>query len=445
MGRFDPQPEATLLDQQAMARMESTLAALGQAVHALSVQGPPIIPPYPVPMVNVEVPTETLARTLSAAMQDMFDAMPPAPVPPAPVSLAAPAVQSDEQITAFLDATARQSEVMEAMREKLTNVISSNKSHFDGRLRNDSGMVSATNPLQVQLPAGASGITDAEIRATPLPVVQDGKTVVDPNNSFDDLDLTPNQVLVGQWTEILDYSAVSFVLRASQISATDGAVVEFSDDSTSTAIRTLTATIIGTLYGADPIYVALPVQAKYFRLKYTNGGLAGTLDAQTLLKKATESVATAPLGSSLNLFSAAQVVRAVLAGRSDGNTVENLSVDDDAFLRVNLAGQDIPIDIAPLAASAFTQVTALTLVNGGPTKLISTTLTSRSSIAVKNPSSDRVVYIGTNPSLTQTSASFPLGAGETITLDLDSATDLYGLTDDTDTAVNVRVAVVEVG
>jgi hypothetical protein len=149
MGRFDPDPVAPSLDQQTMARIESTLGALGQAIYALSVQGPPIIPPYPVPMVNVEVPTETLARTLSAAMQDMFDAMPPPPVPPAPVSLAAPAVQSDEQITAFLDATARQSEVLEAMREKLTNVISSNKSHFDGRLRNDGGMVSATNPLAV--------------------------------------------------------------------------------------------------------------------------------------------------------------------------------------------------------------------------------------------------------------------------------------------------------
>jgi hypothetical protein len=445
VGRFEKPPVEADLTQQIMVRVESVVRDLVQSVQALSAQGPPVIPPYPAPLVNVEVPTETLALTLSTAMQEMFDAMPAAPVPPAPINLASPAVQSDEQLTAFLDATARQSEAMEAMREKLTNIISSPKSHFDGRLRTDKGMVSADNPLQVQLPEGGGGLTNTEIRATPLAVTQNGETVVDPNNSFDDLDLTANQILVGEWTEILDYSAVSFVLRASQISATDGAVVEFSDDTTSPAIRTLKATIIGTIYGADPIYVALPVQARYFRLKYTNGAFAGTFDAQTLLKKATESVATAPLGSSLNLFSAAQVVRAVLAGRSDGNTVENLSVDDDAFLRVNIAGQDTPIDIAPLAASAFTQVSARTLVNGGPTKLISTTLTSRSSIAVKNPSADRVVYIGTNPALTQTSSSFPLGAGETITLDLDSATDLYGLADDTDTAVDVRVAVVEVG
>jgi hypothetical protein len=288
-------------------------------------------------------------------------------------------------------------------------------------------------------------LTDTQLRASRVPVTLNAPTVIDANNSFDDLTLTANEVLTGTWTDILDYTSLSIVLRASQVSATGGAVIEFSDDSTSPSIRTLTATVIGTVVGGLPIYVSLPVQAQYFRLIYTNGATGGTLDAQTLLKRMADSPAAAPLGSSLDLFSSAQVTRAVLAGQSDGSTIENISVDDDAFLRVNLAGQDIPIDIAPLAASQFTQVNARTLVNGGPTKLISTTLTSRSSIAVKNPSATRVVYIGTNPSLTQTSSSFPLGAGETITLDLDSSTDLYGLADDTDTAVDVRVAVVEVG
>jgi hypothetical protein len=280
--------------------------------------------------------------------------------------------------------------------------------------------------------------------SNPLPIAPFGnQTFVDEGNSYNDQSLSANQEIIGVWTDLLDYASVSMVVKATQLSQTNGAVIEFSND-TNEVTRTLSATIVGTILGGKPIYVSLPNQARYFRLRYTNSSTPGLLDVQTLLKRVPDAVAQAPLGAELDGFSTSQVVRAVQAGALDNGKFKNISVDNDAYLRVSISAQEVPIDIAGLSSENFDQVNVRTAADGGPDKLLSVNLAGRKSIAIKNSTVGRIVHVGTNPALTATSNSFPIDAGETLTLDFDSTVEIWAMAD-SGTAGDVRVAVIEVG
>jgi hypothetical protein len=101
-----------------------------------------------------------------------------------------------------------------------------------------------------------------------LHVVMEGKS--DLNNSTE-VPLGIDGVFTGTSTEILEFSAIAILLTSDADSAIDGLSIQFSDD--------------GILWHIGETYTLLanatkfftpPCQAKYYRIVYTNGGVAQT-------------------------------------------------------------------------------------------------------------------------------------------------------------------------
>lgn len=296
---------------------------------------------------------------------------------------------------------------------------------------------------QVQGKVPYRRLVDADLKeidgSNPLPVQATGLGAqVCDVNSFDNRSFDPAETFTGGWVDVLGFSSLTFIINATSISATDGAVIEFSDNGTDIE-RVIDATVVGTVQGGEPLSVVLPVQARYFRVKYTNGAGPSTVSLQTIKRIYPMTSAQAPIGSEINAFSTAQLTRAILSGQQDDGDFGQLSVDNNGFLRINLAGQDTDVAIASQSTLKVTQANAFTVANGGPLKLISVPLAGRKSVAIKNPNETRNIYVGENPALTETSLSFVVNPGETITLDVDDTVDIYGLAEVDDTTRVRRV------
>ena len=278
----------------------------------------------------------------------------------------------------------------------------------------------------------------------PLPVLTAGPhSDRDPSINLDTVTLDPAEEFLSGWVETLDYVQISAIISADETSAANGVQVEWSDDQ-STVIRQLTTTILGANQGGKPIYVTLPTQGQYFRVRYQNGASTAVVDMHILLRKFDAGTAQAPLAQTLDAFNTAQLVRAILAGRLDDGSFENLSIDNDAFLRINIAGQEQDVQLEALSTLDINQSPVST---SSASQLPPVPITGRKSVAFKNLDTRRNIFISDNAA-PNSSNGFHLDPRETIILELDETVRPYFIAetgDATDRAVVFPVLTFSVG
>ena len=129
----------------------------------------------------------------------------------------------------------------------------------------------------------------------------------------------------GAWTgtaeNVTDYKSIGVNVIASHASATDGLIFQFSSDGTNWYSKTFTypATI--------PKFFNLPVEAKWFKIGYTNSANIQTyFRLQTIYHASLTKESTLRLSEDIDGETAAQLGRMVICGQIDG-TYKNVRLD----------------------------------------------------------------------------------------------------------------------
>lgn len=158
--------------------------------------------------------------------------------------------------------------------------------------------VSNTNPVPVSgnVPTGTNTI---------MPV-----SGVEPGNSTTTL-LGAGGIFTGTWFNAENFVSIDVLIKTDVNSAVDGAAVDYSYDGVSIT-RTIVATVVGSSNG---IYFSVPREAKFFRVRYTNGASPQTnFTLQTLLSSTVSGLAAIPIGASITSSTTALISRSVITG-----------------------------------------------------------------------------------------------------------------------------------
>lgn len=163
MGRFDP--PTTMEDPvlPVLVSVQDTLAALADAVALLAMRQDPA-PEVHVDAPHVTVPLDSLLeemRTISERLD-----RPERPVPSVPSRITA-----DVDLAPLLEAEQETLAAIASLKESMANRVSGPRSHFDGRLRTDTGPVGPANPLSVVITASNEALETAQYDVTATPTL----------------------------------------------------------------------------------------------------------------------------------------------------------------------------------------------------------------------------------------------------------------------------------
>lgn len=163
----------------------------------------------------------------------------------------------------------------------------------------------------------------------PLAVRETGKE--DTNNST----ITPllaNATFTGEATDVSAYSAITLLIYSDVASATDGLEAQFSYDGTDWHGGE-TYTILA---GATKFFTP-PVQAKYFRIVYTNGSSdQTTFHLHTMLKPDGVKWSSHNIEDPIKDEDDAELVKAVITGKKVNGDYDNVSLTNGGNMKVSL-------------------------------------------------------------------------------------------------------------
>lgn len=150
----------------------------------------------------------------------------------------------------------------------------------------------------------------------------------------------------GAYEDLLAYSWISVFSESNSGTSTVGVEFQWSHDGVGTAI-------VQSFEGTQPDrLITAPVVARYFRIKYNNGGNAQTrFSLQTLFHRTGSAPpAVYDLGTTSNTASAselhAQLVAAVLYGVDAGSgNIREVRLDSNGDIRVSVSGQPISVEL----------------------------------------------------------------------------------------------------
>lgn len=129
------------------------------------------------------------------------------------------------------------------------------------------------------------------------------------------------ETFTGTADEVAGYKSIGVIIYASQLSAVDGFQAQFSANGTDW-ILTHSFTIPKT----TGKFFNFPVEARYFRVVYVNGGLAATVQLQVIYHSTVTKESTLRLSEEVDGETAAQLGRVVIAGQIDG-VFRNIKLD----------------------------------------------------------------------------------------------------------------------
>lgn len=168
--------------------------------------------------------------------------------------------------------------------------------------------------------------------------------------------LAAGETFTGAWVDVLRYAAITVVVLVDQPSAANGAVVDFSADGVNVA-RSVSASIPANVGS----YFSLAPEARFYRLRYTNGAtaLAAAPKGQVLLRFQPPALVEQPLGAAITDVNLAQINRAAVSGRlPDGRYLPVAITAEQRLLVSN--GHTQPLTDAQLRAAAVPVATGLT-------------------------------------------------------------------------------------
>lgn len=191
-----------------------------------------------------------------------------------------------------------------------------------------SGLVVTTGRLQVELPAGSSGLTNTELRASAVPVSLTSTTItgsvattgvnpsgtatasaetgIDAGNTTT-ANLAGGATFTGAWKDAANYSNLSVMVFTSHVSALDGLNIEYSTDGV-----TVHDTDVHTIVANNGQQLTFPVLSRFYRIRYVNGAtLTTTLQIQTKLHASRPKSSSFRLSNVLDLEADVELVKAV--------------------------------------------------------------------------------------------------------------------------------------
>lgn len=161
-------------------------------------------------------------------------------------------------------------------------------------------------------------------------------SVIDANNTT----TTPlgiDEVYTGTATDCTGYSNITNTIYADKDSAASGMQFQFCSDS---SFGANTDTHSFTLdFSESPVRrFQFPVTARYFRIKYTNGGTGqGAFNIQNILHRGNVLTSIHRVGNNLTTDRSAQLVKSVIAGETTagGGAMINVKVNPSGTLETN--------------------------------------------------------------------------------------------------------------
>lgn len=158
-----------------------------------------------------------------------------------------------------------------------------------------------------------------------LHVVQRG--TIDADNSTTDL-LLASEVFTGDAVDILDYAAISVIVGSDVAGMLS---IQYSVD----GLNWYNGEDYDVLAGAGK-YFTPPCQSAYFRLVYTNGAVDQTsFYLHTVLKKTITKSSSHNIGVPITSEDDAELVLAVLTGKTPDGTYTNVNVTNDGDLTIS--------------------------------------------------------------------------------------------------------------
>lgn len=122
--------------------------------------------------------------------------------------------------------------------------------------------------------------------------------------------LGPNQEFVGAWEEVVDYASITAVYYTDAPSAPGGARIQFSDNGV-----TVLTEVAGDVYPGIAGFSSFSPQARYFRVKFTNGALPQSVLRAQIIYRFGEIIPQAPIGAQSNDLTPGQIMKSHLTGR----------------------------------------------------------------------------------------------------------------------------------
>jgi len=161
--------------------------------------------------------------------------------------------------------------------------------------------------------------------------------VVDSGNSTT-TNLGVSSVFTGVWTDVLLYNNIVITILASSASATNGLQVQWSNDGStihSTDIFNISANL-GKQFSFGRL-------SRYYRIVYTNGVIAQTsFSLQTILCIGNLKPSSHRINDSIIDEDDAELIKAVITGRTTGGIYKNVNVDADGNLQtIPVSGSSI--------------------------------------------------------------------------------------------------------
>jgi hypothetical protein len=225
--------------------------------------------------------------------------------------------------------------------------------------------------------------------------------------------LGANANFTGSWEDISDYAAVTFSVFTDQMSAVDGAILEFSIDG-STVWKSYPYTVPPNY----PLFSIVPPEAQYFRVNYTNGPVAqAVLKSQIRFAFNKPTLYQAPLGTVDTDASMGASTRAHVQGRLATGVWKAIEVDDNGKVKVIGPATDAELRATPLPISG-------TVTAQGP---LTNTELRASAVPVSGPLTDgqlRASAVPVSGPLTDTQLrATPVPVSGTVTADTGGLTD----------------------
>lgn len=242
--------------------------------------------------------------------------------------------------------------------------------------------------------------------------------------------LTAGSTFTGPWFDGLGYASFGCLVNADQVSAGAGWQVQFSPDSGTTTVATLSFS-----YATDDLNNGIrqggPMFARYIRVVYTNGGTNQTrFNLQLNLSTVPAQAPQTSFDATFTDAAAASTFRGVIAGRDPiAGTWANITRSQaDSTGRV---GHDVAVmefDVpAPIKALTTYDVGQVLVSPTTATAILNTGTTGRKTFAVKNLASNtKAIFIGPTSGVTVANG-WELAAGETVVVEIDATTGCFGL------------------
>ena len=257
----------------------------------------------------------------------------------------------------------------------------------------------------------SGGLTDTELRASPVPV-SEAVGMVDPNNSTT-VPLAGGATFTGAWVDTVGYASVAYSIQSDVISAVGGIMRQWSQDGVNPMYWTgdsLSADRTGVNNGTD---MMVRNHARYFRVVYTNGASAQSyFRLQSILYRSGVSADTIGVDHVPLSGQDALITKSVIAGKSSagGGTYVDVKVSPSGAIQTEAS---VAVDTTPSFDASGTATTASLVVAGG-VKMVAMTLMDPSTGTTIDPSA--IVTVASTSDWDGTFSTDPSGLSTSTTL-----------------------------